>query len=87
MKLVNTMERAVKEQFEDMKDHFLDFCWCERCRYDVLALTLNCLPPTYVVSEEGEIFSRTATLRQQYQADIAVALVQAVIKVKADPRH
>jgi competence protein ComFB len=81
------MERAVVAQLEDVKDRFANACWCERCRNDVLALALNSLPPVYVVSEEGKIYASTAALRQQYRADITVALIQAISKVQAHPRH
>lgn len=87
MNLINTMERAVTAQLEDIQDRFPNICWCPRCRNDILALALNALPPRYVVSEEGGVYARTAELRQQYRTDITVALIQAITIVQAHPRH
>lgn len=87
MKLVNTMENAVAAQLKDIQSRFPKACFCERCQRDILALTLNALPPRYVVTEEGGVYARTAELRQQYRTDITIALIQAINKVYENPRH
>lgn len=87
MKLINTMESAVATQLCDLKMNFPNACFCDRCQQDIMAVALNSLPPRYVVSEEGEVYARIAELRQQYHADIIVALIEAIDKVQKHPRH
>lgn len=87
MQLVNTMEVIVNEHFEAVARRFPNTCRCPHCRLDVLALALNSLPPRYVVSDAGEVYSRAEVLRQQYAADVTIALVQGFNKVSENPRH
>lgn len=85
--LINTMESAVAAQLHDIRTRFPQVCFCDRCQRDIQALALNALPARYVVTEEGEIYARTAQLRQQYCTDITIALIQAITKVHKHPRH
>ncbi|HHT72077.1 MAG: late competence development ComFB family protein [bacterium] len=87
MNLINTMESAVAAQLHDIQTRFPQVCFCDRCQRDIQALALNALPARYVVTEEGEIYARTAQLRQQYCTDITIALIQAITKVHKHPRH
>lgn len=84
--LKNMMEDFVLRKYEEMKDH-LDCCSCESCRLDVLSYALNRLPPKYVVSREGELYSKNASYELQYKADIIAALTQAANVVRQYPRH
>ena len=87
MNLINSMENAVAAQLDEIQAQFPEVCFCDRCRQDILALALNALPARYVVTKEGEIYVRTAQLRQEYRTDIIIALSQAITKVHKDPRH
>ncbi|MBE3592514.1 MAG: late competence development ComFB family protein [Thermoanaerobacter sp.] len=86
MHLKNYMEDAVDQMMDKvLKD--LDVCKCERCRMDIKALTLNNLPPKYIVSEEGELYVKTNELVRQFEVDIIKAITMAAIKVNSNKRH
>lgn len=80
--LVNVAELAVKERIEEAMDKF-KCCQCDHCVKDVLALAVNNLPPKYIVRNELD----QALEIRRYEADVISALVNAVIKVKQNPRH
>ena len=64
-----------------------DICSCERCRLDVMALVLNKLPVKYVVSAQGEAYTKLEFLRLQYKVDIITEIIQAIELVKKQPNH
>jgi competence protein ComFB len=82
----NYMEDVVKQLIDEiMKD--LNFCSCDKCRLDILAIALNDLPPKYIVTEKGELYTKISALRQQFEVDVISALTKAAILVKRNPRH
>ena len=82
----NYMEEIVYNQ---MKDILVDInmCKCEKCLMDVAAIALNDLPPKYIVTEKGELYSKINALSQQFEVDIITAITKAAILVKRKPRH
>ncbi len=84
--LKNFMEEVV---FLVMKDIVKDInvCTCEKCSLDIAAIALNDLPPKYIVSEKGELYSRIDGLRQQFEVDVITSVTKAVAIVKNNPRH
>lgn len=62
-------------------------CQCEKCRLDVMALALNALPPSYIVTQRGEIFASIDATYLQNQVDAEVAVLNAVEMVKTSPKH
>lgn len=82
----NIMEMLVEEEFDRAK-HSLDCCTCDECRNDIIAFALNQLPPKYVVTKKGEIYSKTYILRNQHYADIMAALAKGANLVRDKPRH
>ncbi|AFV11581.1 late competence development protein ComFB [Thermacetogenium phaeum DSM 12270] len=87
LRLVNVMEILVEETIEDIMKSHPDFCTCERCRYDVAAIALNKLPPSYVVTMEGEAILRANSLKQQVRVDLIRAVTEAMIIVGKNPHH
>lgn len=86
MKLINYNEVLVREKLEELlKDS--TFCTCEQCKLDMMAIALNNLPPKYVVSQQGEIFSKAQAFNTQTAVDILGAVTDAMEKVKRSPRH
>lgn len=81
--LVNLMEAFVEKRLEAALKKF-KCCTCDRCRNDVLALALNKLPPLYVIEADPDI--RDLHERER-AAQVATALVQAILAVKAHPSH
>jgi len=80
--LVNLAELAVKEKLNEALNRF-KCCECDRCIKDIMAIAVNALPPKYIVRSEQDI----AIELLKYEGDVVGALVNAVIKVKNNPRH
>ena len=64
-----------------------NMCGCERCRADVQALALNKLPPKYVVSVSGDVYSHFQAMNVQTQVNITTAIVNAIRIVQQSPHH
>ena len=88
MQIVNFMEETVKRSLDDLllEPNYKELRLDEKARLDVLAYALNHLPPKYVVTERGHLFTRVEEMRQQFQTDILVALSKAIEKVKTNPQ-
>jgi len=82
----NIMEELVEEEF-DAAAPGLNCCTCEACRNDIIAFALNQLPPKYVATRKGEVYSKTFILRNQHYADIMAALAKGANLVRENPRH
>lgn len=65
----------------------IDMCKCDKCKTDILAIALNKLPPKYIVSEKGELFTKIQSLNEQFEIDIISVVTQAAMQVKQNPRH
>lgn len=81
--IVNIMERLVLDKLDSAFSKF-NCCKCDRCKKDVVALALNKLAPKYVVAEQDRLRDFIAV---QTQTEVTTALVQAIITVRANPRH
>ena len=44
---------------------------------DIASKALNDLPPHYVVTEKGEVYSKINALRQQFEVDVISAITKA----------
>ncbi len=62
-------------------------CTCELCKLDICAIALNSLPSLYIVTEKGQLFSKTNILIRQFEVDIVAAITNAAAIVKLKPRH
>ena len=82
----NSMEDLVENRLGDLM-RSADMCCCERCRADTKALALNKLPPRYVVSVGGEVYSRFQELSTQNQVNITAAIMAAIRVVRQHPHH
>lgn len=87
MHLKNYMEDLVWEKLGEMMAKQEDMCQCERCCHDVASLALNSLPPHYVVTDTGEVYTRVKGLETQFVIDIVSAISRAIVTVHAQPRH
>ena len=65
----------------------LGSCTCDICKLDVMAMALNNLPPKYVVTSRGELYSKINNLRHQFDVDITAAITSASVLVSRNPRH
>jgi len=85
--LSNYMEEAVDRTMDEILSHRDDVCKCERCKLDIKALALNHLPPRYVVTDKGYIYTKVNELESQFKADITVAVTNAMKIIRLNPRH
>lgn len=87
MEVKNYMELYVWDMLDRVLEKRQDVCKCDICRYDIVALALNDLPPRYVVSEQGETYTKAKTLEQQFMIDVIAKITQAATVVAQHPRH
>ena len=80
------MEDMVEDTLDSMVGQ-IEFCNCEQCRADIIALALNHLPAQYAVTSPGASISKLINLESQHQADIQKELVKAIMIVSKHPRH
>lgn len=80
---INVMENIVLKKVDSVISRF-NICNCDRCRCDVCALALNMLPPRYAVVKSDMIEWVESEISEKAVMD---ALIKAVIKVRAYPRH
>lgn len=83
----NYMEEVVDRTIEEILARREDVCKCERCKLDIKALALNHLPPKYVVTDIGYIYTKVNELENQFKADITVAVTNALKVIRKNPRH
>lgn len=82
----NYMEEIVFSQMKDILND-INVCTCDKCLLDIAAIALNDLPPKYIVTEKGELYSKINTLGQQFEVDVVSAITKAAVLVKRKPRH
>lgn len=82
----NYMEEIVATTIKDVLED-INMCTCEKCIMDISAIALNDLPPKYIVTEKGELYSKINALKQQFEVDVIAALTKAAVIVKRRPRH
>lgn len=87
IQLINKMERIVASCVEEKFAQLQSGCTCDRCKLDVTALTLNSLPPKYVVTTMGDVVTEVDLHSNQWQADVMMAVLRAVDIVTKRPRH
>lgn len=82
----NYMEEVVFSLMKEVLDD-INVCNCEKCKMDIAAIALNDLPPRYIVSDKGELYSKVNSLKQQFEVDVISAVTKAAVLVKRKPRH
>ena len=81
--VINVMEEIVISKLDSVLSRFR-CCRCDRCKKDIIALALNKLPPKYRVLDQGQV---PPDIDAQTNAQVVTAMIQAVIQVRAKPRH
>lgn len=87
MVVKNYMEDIVRRNMDEQYEARQDICKCARCRLDVFALAINRLPPKYVVSDRGHIFTKLQEMEQQFNADVTREVLKAIDFIKTHKRH
>lgn len=87
MPVHNMMEDFVTDMLDKQWNHIELNCHCDRCKEDVLALTLNHIAPHYVANQKGGAYIKAQFFSEQSSATILTAIVEAAQKVSSRPRH
>jgi Late competence development protein ComFB. len=82
----NLMEIVVMNKIREMESE-LDCCKCDQCLMDIATYVLNRIPPKYIVTTKGRIFSNLEALSIQHIADIVTLILEASFLVSESPRH
>ena len=61
-------------------------CDCEMCIEDIKCVSLNKLPPKYVSTPKGELFSKVDQTVRQNTVDVDIAVMNAIEFVRDHPR-
>ena len=83
---VNLMEEIVNDKIIYFMRQF-ECCTCDRCIADTVALTLNGLPPKYIVTEPAAKEPLISFYTNRFISDITVEATKACMFVKENPRH
>ncbi len=83
---VNVMEVLVREKAEKYM-RASGMCCCDHCMVDVMAYTLNHLPPKYVVMSKGEMIPKLTFYEVQHSSDVTTQLMRACEVVSKSPHH
>ena len=84
--LVNIIEEFVKLQVKSMAKE-LGACDCQACYLNACAIALNSLPPKYVTTTKGALFSKLDETEMNHQAGVTVAVTKAIMHVMENQRH
>lgn len=87
MELINYTLKWVWEVMAEILPQYENICKCKRCQYDIVAFAANKLPPFYVVSKQGYVFSKIKLLSQQSRTDVVAAVIKAIETVSKNPHH
>lgn len=82
----NLMEEIVENTLEEIW-HNINVCRCNQCREDIIAKSLNDLPPMYFVTEEGKTLKKAEAMKTQIEVDVIAGITKAAMVVQQNPRH
>lgn len=86
--LKNFSETEVSILLEEILQRYDNICKCEKCKLDIKALALNALSTKYIVSEQGEMYTKALNeVNKQEQINVVMAITKAIDKVSANPKH
>lgn len=83
----NYMEYIVADELEKLLASAESLCKCQKCKLDITVWVLNRLPPKYVVSERGRIYTKLGEQNMQFRVDVIRELTKAILYVSKNPRH
>ncbi len=83
----NMMEVYVFDIIDEYLKNDPMVCQCDLCRNDMIAYALNQLPPKYVVTLEGEVWTKVKLLTPQNQTDVMTSLGKAINVIGKKRRH
>ena len=84
LKISNVMEVVVMEKLSADIDALNMSCTCDRCLADVIAISLNQLPPTYIVNRALEPIIRASQEADQHESTKVLASISYAAKMVND---
>lgn len=82
----NVMEDIIEKRMEPIIKQ-TQCCDCMKCRSDIAAYALNNVRPKYVVTQKGELYSKTVQFDSSFDTKLMILISEAVVKIKENPRH
>jgi len=79
------MEELVEHILDDIISVYNKNICCDKCRQDIISISLNNLPPMYYSTKET--YHKIKSLDPQLQAKITTEIIKAMDLVKKNPRH
>lgn len=86
-KIINITEKTVTETVDSILPTLTNVCCCDRCRADIICLTLNRLPPRYVVHRYGEILSEAEFESLQKKTEIIANVMKSIREIQELPHE
>lgn len=87
MKIQNYMEEVVQDELETLLSERADVCKCQKCRYDMMVFALNRLPPKYVITDRGRLYTKLKEQELQFKTDVVKELTKAISVITKNPTH
>ena len=86
--LTNITEVLVEQKLDSLfrSSHYTG-CTCTQCKEDIMAITLNKLPPHYVSTDRGALFERANQHGLLFENEVLPHLIRAIQLVENSPRH
>ena len=84
----NLLEDTIASVYSDLRVQNPEYCACDNCRTDVMAIALNSTRPRYGGGADvGHALMDVDLQKDQTRATIAVLVLDAMRRVAASPRH
>lgn len=83
--LYNLTEKLVLSKL-DATLKKMNCCRCDRCKEDIVAISLNNLKPMYIVATKDEINEKIHELNE-IGSEVTTEVIKAVLTVRKNPRH
>ncbi len=87
IKIYNYMEDVIKDELDKLLVDITDICKCQKCKFDMMVWALNRLPPKYVLSDKGRIYTKLTEQETQFRVDVVRELTKAILCIAKNPRH
>jgi competence protein ComFB len=81
------MEDVVQDELEILLSERENICKCQKCKYDMMVMALNRLPPQYVITNRGRLYTKLTEQEAQFKADVVKELTKSILKVSRNPQH
>ena len=84
MKVHNLMEEFVTQIVNELYDNLVEnkarwiTCSCESCRLDAISYVLNRIPPHYIISGRGVVYTAQMLNDPQLRADVSALSMEAI---------